>query len=120
MLAWQLSNTLDGYFCLDALQQALDTGTPTIFHTDQGAQFTASAFTHSLASAGIRISMDGRGRTLDNIFIERLWRTVKYEDSYLKEYASVPEYDQSSRLGRVPINDGHTPVVRTASAARRR
>ena len=93
VLAWQLSNTLDGYFCLDAVQHALNKGTPVIFNTDQGVQFTASAFTHYLESAGIRISMDGKGRALDNIFIERLWRTVKYEDIYLEEYASVPALD---------------------------
>jgi putative transposase len=90
VLAWQLSNTLDGYFCLEALHQALQRGQPEIFNTDQGAQFTASAFTRVLEAAHIRISMDGRGRALDNIFVERLWRTVKYEDIYLKEYATVP------------------------------
>jgi putative transposase len=89
VLAWQLSNTLDGHFCLGALQQALRLGTPAIFNTDQGVQFTASDFTSQLEAAGIRISMDGRGRALDNVFIERLWRSVKYEDIYLKDYASV-------------------------------
>jgi putative transposase len=93
VLTWQLSNTLDGYFCLDALQQALPQGRPQIFNTDQGAQFTAHAFTACLERAGIQISMDGRGRALDNIFVERLWRTVKYEDIYLKEYATVSELD---------------------------
>jgi putative transposase len=92
-LTWQLSNTLDGYFCLEALQQALAQGRPQIFNTDQGAQFTADAFTACLASAEIQISMDGRGRALDNIFIERLWRSVKYEDIYLKDYATVPELE---------------------------
>jgi len=91
VLAWQLSNTLDGRFCLDALQQALLLGQPDIFNTDQGVQFTALAFTTCLETAGVRISMDGRGRVFDNIFIERLWRSVKYEDIYLKDYASVPE-----------------------------
>jgi len=90
VLTWQLSNTLDGAFCLDALQLALQLGQPDIFNTDQGSQFTAYDFTDCLESAGIRISMDGRGRALDNIFVERLWRTVKYEDVYLKEYATVP------------------------------
>lgn len=89
VLAWQLSNTLDGQFCLDALQQALLLGTPEIFNTDQGAQFTALAFTGCLEAAGVRISMDGRGRVFDNIFIARLWRSVKYENIYLKDYASV-------------------------------
>lgn len=93
VLAWQLSNTLDCRFCLDALQQALRLGQPEIFNTDQGVQFTAQEFTACLEGAGIRISMDGRGRALDNIFIERLWRSVKYEDIYLKDYASVPELD---------------------------
>ena len=91
VLSWQLSNTLDGAFCLEALHQALDYGQPEIFNTDQGAQFTAQAFTSTLEAAGIRISMDGRGRALDNIFVERLWRTVKYEDSYIRDYASVTE-----------------------------
>ncbi len=90
VLAWQLSNTLDGRFCLDALHQALQQGRPEIFNTDQGAQFTASAYTNCLSEAGIRISMDGRGRALDNIFIERLWRSVKYEELYIKEYPNVP------------------------------
>lgn len=93
VLTWQLSNTLDSFFCLDALRQALEQAQPLIFNTDQGSQFTAQEFTGSLEQAGIRISMDGRGRALDNIFIERLWRSVKYEDIYLKEYATVPELD---------------------------
>jgi putative transposase len=91
VLAWQLSNTLDGRFCLDTLQQALQLGRPNIFNTDQGVQFTALAFTGRLEAAGVRVSMDGRGRVFDNIFIERLWRSVKYEDVYLKDYASVTE-----------------------------
>lgn len=90
VLAWQLSNTLDGAFCLAALRQALRHGQPEIFNTDQGVQFTANDFTDELLSAAIRISMDGRGRVFDNIFVERLWRTVKYEDIYIKEYATVP------------------------------
>jgi len=90
VLTWQLSNTLDGHFCQTALQQALTLGRPEIFNTDQGAQFTAQAFTSILTSADIRISMDGRGRALDNIFIERFWRSIKYEDIYLKEYSTVP------------------------------
>lgn len=90
VLAWQLSNTLDGDFCLEALQQALHWGKPDIFNTDQGSQFTAAAFTDCLEDAGIRISMDGRGRALDNVFIERLWRSLKYEDIYLKDYHTVP------------------------------
>jgi putative transposase len=90
VLAWQLSNTLNSYFCIQALHQALQHGQPEIFNTDQGAQFTTLTFTHILEAANIRISMDGRGRALDNIFIERLWRTVKHEDIYLKDYANVP------------------------------
>jgi putative transposase len=90
VVAWQLSNTLDGAFCVNALRQALLHGQPEIFNTDQGVQFTAHDFTDELQSANIRISMDGRGRFLDNIFVERLWRTVKYEDIYIKEYATVP------------------------------
>jgi putative transposase len=90
VLAWQLSNTLDSHFCVDALQLALCQGQPDIFNSDQGAQFTAAAFTTCLQQKGIRISMDGRGRALDNIFVERLWRSVKYEDIYLKDYVTVP------------------------------
>jgi putative transposase len=90
VLAWQLSNTLDGAFCLETLRRALQRGQPDIFNTDQGVQFTATDFTDELAAAEVRISMDGRGRYLDNIFVERLWRSVKYEDIYLKEYETVP------------------------------
>lgn len=90
VLAWQLSNTLDTLFCVAALKQALQLGRPAIFNTDQGAQFTALAFTSVLEQAAIQISMDGKGRALDNIFIERLWRTVKYEDIYLNDYDSGP------------------------------
>ena len=86
VLSWELSRTLDGAFCLDALEQALAVGSPEIFNTDQGSQFTSQAFTGRLERAGIAISMDGRGRALDNVFVERLWRSVKYEDVYLKEY----------------------------------
>jgi putative transposase len=93
VLSWALSNTLDGRFCLGALQQALKLGKLNIFNTDQGAQFTALAFTSRLEAEGIRISMDGRGRALDNIFVERLWRTVKYEDLYLHDYAAVPNLE---------------------------
>jgi putative transposase len=88
VLSWELSRTLDGEFCLDALEQALVLGSPEIFNTDQGSQFTSQAFTGRLERAGVAISMDGRGRALDNVFVERLWRSVKYEDVYLKEYPS--------------------------------
>jgi putative transposase len=90
VLAWRLSNTLDGAFCLEALRRALRDSQPDIFNTDQGVQFTSYAFTGELEAASIRVSMDGRGRYLDNVFIERLWRTVNYEDIYLKAYESVP------------------------------
>jgi putative transposase len=88
VLAWRLSNTMDVGFCLAALGEALARfGKPEIFNTDQGSQFTSGEFTGMLAAAGIRISMDGRGRWIDNVFIERLWRSLKYEDIYLKGYA---------------------------------
>ncbi len=87
VLFWEISNTLDGTFCLAALEGALERyGKPEIFNTDQGSQFTADAFTGRLKDAGVKISMDGRGRFVDNIFVERLWRSVKYEDIYLHEY----------------------------------
>ncbi len=88
VLSWRLSNTLDNRFCIDALEEALQRGQPHIFNSDQGVQFTANSFTARLHQAEIQISMDSKGRALDNIFIERLWRTVKYEDIYLKDYAS--------------------------------
>ena len=89
VLSWRLSNTLDANFCVEALKDALATGRkPEIFNTDQGAQFTSMAFTQVLLDNEIKISMDGRGRALDNVFVERLWRSVKYEDVYLKDYQS--------------------------------
>jgi putative transposase len=92
VLAWRVSNTLDGRFCVDCLEQALRShGAPEIFNSDQGCQFTAEAFTGVLEARGVTISMDGRGRALDNLFVERLWRSVKHEDVYLRGYASVPE-----------------------------
>jgi putative transposase len=90
VVAWALSNTMETRFCLKALKEALGENRPEIFNTDQGSQFTAHAFTSTLEEAGIRISMDGRGRVFDNIFIERLWRTVKYENIYLRDYETVP------------------------------
>ena len=89
--SWELSVSLDAEFCVSGLERALAQGKPEIFNTDQGSQFTSEAFTGTLSRAGIGISMDGRGRALDNIFVERLWRTVKYEDIYLKDYGSVAE-----------------------------
>jgi putative transposase len=92
VLAWRLSNSMDVSFCLDALDEALARfGKPEIFNTDQGSQFTSADFTGQLEAAGIRISMDGRGRWLDNVFIERLWRSLKYEEVHLKAYADGPE-----------------------------
>jgi len=92
VLSWRLSNTLDTAFCVDCLDQALQHyGAPEIFNTDQGCQFTSAVFTDRLKAQGIAISMDGRGRALDNIFVERLWRSVKYEEIYLKGYTSMPE-----------------------------
>jgi putative transposase len=91
VLTWQLSNTLDVLFCIDALEGALAVSRPEIFNSDQGVQFTSNEFTRRLDAAGVRISMDGRGRVFDNIFIERLWRSVKYEEVYLHSYESVRE-----------------------------
>jgi len=90
VVAWTLSNSLESHFCVHTLQEALRQGKPDIFNTDQGSQFTAEAFTTVLKDADIQISMDGRGRCFDNIFVERLWRSVKYEDIYPKAYDSVP------------------------------
>jgi putative transposase len=91
VLSWRLSNTLDVSFCLEALEEALSKGTPAIFNSDQGSQFTSKDFTQILLDKGIKISMDGRGRVFDNIFIERLWRSVKYENVYLKGYETCEE-----------------------------
>jgi putative transposase len=91
VLAWRLSNSLEAGFCVEALDEALTCGRPEIFNTDQGCQFTSEGFTRRLLESDIRISMDSRGRALDNIFVERLWRSVKYEDVYLKGYQTVGE-----------------------------
>jgi putative transposase len=92
VLAWRLSNTLATDFCVEALQEALNRfGSPEIFNTDQGAQFTAPAFSAVLQAQGVRISMDGKGRWIDNVFVERLWRSVKYEEVYLHAYESPRE-----------------------------
>jgi putative transposase len=98
VLSWRLSNTLDGAFCLEALEEALCKGRPEVFNTDQGVQFTAEAFTGRLLRAGVKVSMDGVGRCLDNVFVERLWRSVKQEDIYLWRYETVPEL--AGGLGR--------------------
>lgn len=89
VLVWRLSNTLEASFCIEALEEALSKGRPEIFNTDQGVQFTAAGFTSLLQGAEVRISMDGRGRCFDNIMVERLWRSVKYEEVYLKDYQQV-------------------------------
>jgi len=91
VLSWRLSNTLDTDFCVEALEEALQKGRPEIFNTDQGAQFTSEAFTGLLVKHGIKISMDGKGRYSDNLFVERLWRSVKYEEVYLKAYQDARE-----------------------------
>ena len=92
VLSWRLSNTLDSSFCVDALQEAIGRyGRPEIFNTDQGSQFTSDPFTNVLNTEKIAISMDGKGRWMDNVFIERIWRSVKYEDIYLKAYGSMAE-----------------------------
>ena len=92
-----MSNTLDTSFCLLALERALELGKPEIFNSDQGSQYTSLDFTGRLKAADVRISMDGKGRVFDNIFVERLWRSVKYEEVYLHDYRSVPE--ARGRLG---------------------
>ena len=89
VLSWRLSNTLDTHFCAEALTEALGFGTPSIFNSDQGTQFTSDQFTGILEHHGVPISMDGRGRALDNVFVERLWRSVKYENVYLQDYQTV-------------------------------
>jgi putative transposase len=93
VLSWRLSNTLEGRFCLEALDEALERGRPEIFNTDQGSQFTSREYTGRLEDAGVAVSRDGRGRALDNVFVERLWRSVKYEDIYIKGYERVPELE---------------------------
>jgi putative transposase len=97
VVSWRLSNTLDGSFCQEMLEEALGRGRPAVFNTDQGVQFTAGAWTGRLEGAGVAVSMDGRGRCLDNVFVERLWRSVKYEDVYLRCYETVPELERGLR-----------------------
>jgi putative transposase len=103
VIAWGLSNTLDGTSSLEVLEEALGSGRPEIFNTDQGVQFTAAAFTGRLESAGVAVSMDGRGRALDNVFVERLWRSVKSEDIYIWRSETVPELRRG--LGRYFVFD---------------
>ncbi len=97
VLSWRLSTTRDGGSCLETLDEALARGKPEIFNTDQGSQFPAREYTGGLEEAGIAVSRDGRGRALDNVFVERLWRSVKYEDIYIKEYERVPELESGLR-----------------------
>ena len=95
VLSWEVSTTLDAEFCIRALERALSLSSPDIFNSDQGSQFTSVEFTGRLENLGVAISMDGRGRAMDNIFVERLWRTVKYEEVYLKSYETVKEARES-------------------------
>jgi putative transposase len=108
VLAWEVSITLEIDFCLSALDRALQHGRPAIFNTDQGAQFTSNAFTDRLATAQIAISMDGRGRALDNIFVERLWRTVKYEEVYRNDYRTVT-HGRARLAGYFPFYNTERP-----------
>jgi putative transposase len=113
VLAWRLSNTMDTAFCVSALEEALARfGKPEIFNTDQGSQFTSTAFTGTLAAGGVKISMDGRGRWIDNVFIERLWRSLKYEDIYLKGYADGRE----AKAGITQVDHLLQPAAAPSSA----
>jgi putative transposase len=132
VLSWEVSVTMEEAFCVSALESALRRhGRPEIFNTDQGAQFTGEAFTGVLKAAEVRISMDGKGRAMDNIMVERLWRSVKYEEIYLKEYESVGELTEAlkryfafynderphqSHGGRTPaeVYDGNVPPALAA------
>ena len=95
VLSWRLSNTLENTFCIEALEEALFFSTPEVFNTDQGSQFTSLKFLKLLHDKNVKISMDSKGRALDNIFVERLWRTIKYEEVYLKDYRTMNEAYQS-------------------------
>ncbi len=123
MLAWRLSNTLDASFCSEALKEAIARyGCPDIFNTDQGSQFTSDEFTDVLKDHKIRISMDGRGRWFDNVFVERLWRSVKYEEVYLKAYESLSEATSSSTTqggGTRALTTGH-PMRSTGTRFQRK
>lgn len=98
VLSWKLSSRLEGSFCLEALDEALLHGKPEVFNTDQGSQFTSAAFVNRLLDRSVAVSMDGRGRALDNVFIERLWRSVKYQEIYLRDYATVADVEEGLRL----------------------
>lgn len=129
ILSWRLSNSLEGSFCIEALEEALEHGKPEIFNTDQGVQFTSSLFVEAVTSHGISFSMDGRGRALDNVFIERFWRSLKYEEVYLKDYENVlearkglekyctfynHERPHQSLSYRTPFEVHHSPELGTA------
>ena len=119
VLSWSLSLTMEVDFCMEALKRALRRGRPEIFNSDQGSQFTSEKFTGELAARQIAISMDGRGRCMDNIFIERLWRSLKYEEVYLKDYESVTE----ARAGHRTLLSGSTTTsgcTRASTTGRRR
>ncbi len=98
VLSWRLSNRLDGGFCLEALDEALAHGKPEVFNTDQGTQFTSGAFVNRLLDRSIAVSMDGRGRALDNVFIERLWKSVKYQEIYLRNYETAADVEEGLTL----------------------
>ena len=133
VLGWAVSNTMGTDLCLEALEMALSsTGRfPEIFNTDQGSQFTSAEWTGRLTELGVKISMDGRGRWMDNVFIERLWRSVKYEEIYLKEYATIPELQQGlgtwfnrynhwrphQNLGNLTPADVYHAIIPTPQAA---
>jgi putative transposase len=130
VLSWRLSNTLDVAFCLEALDEALSRSCPEVFNTDQGVQFTSASFTGRLQAAGAKVSMDGRGRCLDNVFVERLWRTVKYEYVYLWRPEAVPAlqsglttyfgYYNEERTHQALQDRTPAEVYRSGSRARRR
>ena len=98
VLSWRLSNRLDGSFCLEALDESLKRGQPEVFNTDQGSQFTSAIFVNRLLDRSVAVSMDGRGRALDNVFIERLWRSVKYQEIYLRDYQTVADVEEGLKL----------------------
>ena len=120
VVSWRLSNTLDGSFCLEMLEEALRLGKPEVFNTDQGVQFTASAWTGRLESAGVAVSMDGRGRCLDNVFVERLWRTVKKDPTRTGARCTRCRNRYNRGDGRLPVGLARTgPLLRGVSYARR-
>jgi putative transposase len=98
VLSWRLSNRLEGSFCVEALDEALAHGQPEVFNTDQGSQFTSAVFVNRLLDRAVAVSMDGRGRALDNVFIERLWRSVKYQEIYLRDYSTVADVEEGLKL----------------------